>query len=60
MQLLPAGSQLNDKQREFEKCKEKYEKFKCDVTVKLRFLDENQVCFTEKSHQLLSNIYSLD
>ncbi len=43
MELLPPGSQLNEKQREFEKYKEKYEKLKCDVSVKMKFLDENQV-----------------
>ncbi len=43
MELLPPGSQLNEKQQEFEKSKEKYEKFKCDVSIKMKFLDENQV-----------------
>lgn len=43
MELLPIGSQLTEKQREFEKCKEKYEKLKCDVGIKIKFLDENQV-----------------
>lgn len=44
------GSQLTEKQREFEKCKEKYEKLKCDVGVKMQFLDENQV-----DHQYFSS-----
>ena len=43
MEMLPIGSQLTEKQREFEKCKEKYEKLKCDVSIKMKFLDENQV-----------------
>lgn len=43
MELLSPGAQLNEKQQEFEKCKEKYEKWKCDVGVKMKFLDENQV-----------------
>jgi hypothetical protein len=43
MELLPPGPQLSEKQREFEKYKEKYEKLKCDVGVKMKFLDENQV-----------------
>lgn len=43
MELLPPGSQLNEKQREFEKYKERYEKLKCDVGVKMQFLEENQV-----------------
>jgi hypothetical protein len=43
LELLPPGSHLNDKQQEFEKCKEKYEKLKCDVSIKLKFLEENQV-----------------
>lgn len=43
MELLSPGAQLNEKQQEFEKCKEKYEKWKCDVGIKMKFLDENQV-----------------
>jgi hypothetical protein len=43
LELLPPGSHMNVKQEEFEKYKEKYEKFKCDVSIKLKFLDENQV-----------------
>ena len=43
MELIPPGPQLNEMQQGFEKNKEKYEKFKCDVTIKLKFLDENQV-----------------
>lgn len=43
MELLPPGAQLNEKQQEFEKCKDKYEKWKCDVSIKMKFLDENQV-----------------
>jgi hypothetical protein len=45
LQFLPAGSQLNEKQDELEKYKEKYEQYKCSVSVKLKLLDENQVCF---------------
>jgi hypothetical protein len=37
MELLPPGSQLNEKQQEFEKYKDKYEKLKCDVSIKLKF-----------------------
>ena len=44
MELLPAGIQLNEKQCEYEKYKEKYEQLKCSVGIKLRLLDENQVC----------------
>lgn len=51
MELLPPGAQLHEKQQEFEKCKEKYEKWKCDVSIKMKFLDENQV---------RRNIYSND
>jgi hypothetical protein len=43
MELLSPGPQLNQMQVEFEKNKEKYEKLKCDVSIKLKFLDENQV-----------------
>jgi hypothetical protein len=43
MELLPPGPQLSEKQQEFEKYKEKYEKLKCDVSIKMKFLDENQV-----------------
>ncbi len=43
MELLPPGPQLSEKQQEFEKYKEKYEKWKCDVSIKMKFLDENQV-----------------
>lgn len=54
MELLSTGSEVTEKQRELEKYKEKYEKLKCDVGVKLRFLDENQVrtfCFTLNSEK---------
>jgi hypothetical protein len=44
MQFLSAGYQLNEKQNELEKYKEKYEQYKCSVGVKLKLLDENQVC----------------
>jgi hypothetical protein len=51
LQFLPAGSQLNEKQDELEKYKEKYEQYKCSVSVKLKLLDENQVCFTPRNFQ---------
>ena len=41
--MLSPGSHLNDMKKEFEKYKEKYEKLKCDVNIKMKFLEENQV-----------------
>ena len=43
IELSPTGFSSSLKQQEFDKCKEKYEKYKADVTVKLQLLDENQV-----------------
>lgn len=43
IQFIQIDSQLNEKQQEFQKYKEKYEKLKCDVSIKLKFLEENQV-----------------
>jgi hypothetical protein len=34
---------MNEKQDAFQKHKEKYEHLKSDVSIKLKFLDENQV-----------------
>ncbi|UJR13518.1 hypothetical protein I4U23_000532 [Adineta vaga] len=55
MELLPLGSQLNEKQREFEKYKERYEKLKCDVGIKLQFLEENQTKVMKKQLLLFHN-----
>ncbi|CAF1021864.1 unnamed protein product [Adineta steineri] len=55
MELLSPGSQLNEKQREFEKYKERYEKLKCDVSIKLKFLDENQTKVMKKELLLFHN-----
>ncbi len=52
MQFLSTGSQLNEKEDELEKYKVKYEQFKCSVGVKLKLLDENQVCLNQKKFQL--------
>jgi hypothetical protein len=59
MELLSIGSQLSAMQREFEKLKEKYEKFKCDVSIKLKFLDENQVGCLPLSFRLATDLFSL-
>ena len=59
MELLSIGSQLSALQREFEKLKEKYEKFKCDVSIKLKFLDENQVSGRTPSCGLATALFSL-
>ncbi len=48
IQFLSAGSQLNEKQDELEKYKDKYEQLKCSVNVKLKLLDENQVCLNSR------------
>ena len=48
MELLSPGSQMNEKQDEFQKYKDKYEQLKCDVSIKLKFLDENQVCSNQR------------
>ncbi|CAF1176423.1 unnamed protein product [Adineta ricciae] len=55
MELLPPGSQLNEKQREFEKYKERYEKLKCDIGVKMQFLEENQTKVMKKQLLLFHN-----
>jgi len=49
MQFLSTGSQLNEKEDELEKYKVKYEQFKCSVSVKLKLLDENQVCLKHRN-----------
>jgi hypothetical protein len=46
IQFLSSGTQLNEKQEELEKYKDKYEQLKCSVNVKLKLLDENQVKFS--------------
>ncbi len=43
LELLPIGSKMSEKQDELQKYKEKYEQLKSDVSIKLKFLDENQV-----------------
>ena len=43
LELLGPSSVSGAKQDEFEKYKERYEKLKSGIAVKLRFLDENQV-----------------
>jgi len=45
MELLSPGSQLNEKQSEFLKYKEKYEQLKSAIIIKLELLNENQVYF---------------
>ena len=59
MELLSIGSQLSAIQREFEKLKEKYENFKCDVSIKLKFLDENQVSCRTSSWELVTALFSM-
>jgi len=58
MALLPAGSQLNDKQYELQKYKEKYEQLKSDVSIKLKFLDENQIKVMKNQLLLFHNAIS--
>ena len=43
LELIPPSSKLTDKQKELERYKDKYEQLKCDVNIKMKFLDENQV-----------------
>lgn len=43
LDILSTNCSSSLKQQEFEKCREKYEKYKGDVTVKIQLLDENQV-----------------
>jgi hypothetical protein len=43
LELLSAGHQFNLKQQEFQKYRDRYDKLKADVTVKLQLLDDNQV-----------------
>jgi len=45
MELLSPGSQLNEKQSEFLKYKEKYEQLKSAIIIKLQLLNENEVYF---------------
>ncbi|CAF0731009.1 unnamed protein product [Rotaria sordida] len=55
MELLSPGSQMNEKQDEFQKYKDKYEQLKCDVSIKLKFLDENQTKVMKKQLLLFHN-----
>jgi hypothetical protein len=60
MELLSPGSQLNEKQSEFLKYKEKYEQLKSAIIIKLELLNENQVYFIHTCFFFLqSNIFIL-
>lgn len=45
---------MNEKQDELQKYKDKYEQLKSDVIIKLKLLDENQVCSNERFRCLFS------
>lgn len=49
IQFISAGSRLNEKQEELERYRDKYEQLKCSVNVKLKLLDENQVCLSQQT-----------
>ncbi|CAF3235418.1 unnamed protein product [Rotaria socialis] len=55
LELLSQGSHMNEKQDAFQKYKEKYEHLKSDVSIKLKFLDENQTKVMKKQLLLFHN-----
>lgn len=55
LELIPPSSKLTDKQQELEQYKDKYEKLKCDVGIKMKFLDENQTKVMRKQLLLFHN-----
>lgn len=52
------GSHMIELQKDFEKHKDKYEKLKCDVAIKMKFLDENQIKVMKKQLLLFHNAIS--